>query len=105
MDFLAGLRSARRGPALEDGKESFTAAEVKALLGVQLASVHRMVKGGQLTCEGTGRKKRFPRPAVEAILRERLRGISAETSNHYLTAVKGFTRWLKGNNRDAPRPA
>lgn len=98
-EFLADLRADRPVPPLEPARASYTTAEAAKLLGMRAASVHRLVKRGRLACEGTGRKKQFTGTAIEAYQREQAQGIGPTTSNHYLTAVKGFARWLRRSRR------
>jgi integrase len=76
-----------------------TAAEVATTLNVRVASIHRLVKRRSLPCEGKGRRKRFAREAVLAMLARRRRGAGVKTRNHYLVATKAFTRWLIKDGR------
>ena len=100
VEFLAGLRDkADERPPLEEGREWFTKAELVATVGVHPASVARLLRKDGLQGAGNGKARRYPR-AVVAALRERLRpGVGVSTSNHYLTSVKGFTRWLVRDRR------
>ena len=59
----------------------------------------------RLAVEGTGRARRYPRATVEALQDLVLRGIGISTSNGYLTAIKGFSRWLAGDRTDRDRLA
>jgi integrase len=104
VEFLADLRADRPVEPVGDGKEWLAAKEVAAVMGILLDSVHRVVKRGQLACEGAGREKKFRPADVEALLRERRRGIGPSTSNHYLVAAKSFAEWLRKNDRLTRNP-
>ncbi len=93
-EFLHGLRRDAAGPDLPPGQEAFTKAELVRLLGVNPASVAMMLRRAGLTATGNGKARRYPRATVEALLDGRRRNVGPSTSNAYLTAVKGFTRWL-----------
>ncbi len=93
LEFLAGLR--KGGEPLDPGKDWYTVAEVAALCGIRPASVCRMAKRDLLARQGAGRKQRF------ALLAARGRGIGIQTSNHYLAAVRAFSKWLVKDGRAA----
>lgn len=57
-------------------------------------SVSKMLRRYKLGAEGKGKARRYPRATVEAIAERLPRGSGIATSNHYLTAAKGFTRWM-----------
>ena len=94
VEFLASLRDqADARPPLPDGQELFKKAELVEAVGVNPASVARLLRRDGLAAAGQGKARRYPRAVVEA-LRERLApGVGVSTTNHYLTAIKGFTRW------------
>jgi integrase len=101
LQALADLRQNADRPRVElpEGKEQLTRKELASLLGINVASVARALARDGLTGTGNGKKRRYPR-AVAVALQDRLccgRGVS--TSNHYLTAVKSFTRWLVKDHR------
>jgi integrase len=99
IDFLAALCEPRR-PQLElPKKEQFTKAETAAILGVNGASIVRMLRVVGFQGTGNGKARRYPRAALEACRQRLGQGASVETRNHYLTAIKGFTRWLARNHR------
>jgi integrase len=102
VEFLADLRQPRPHQPLQ--QEVYTVKEVAGLLGVKLASIHRIAKRGQLSCTGRNRNKRFCREDVEALLKDRCKGIGAQTSNYYLAAVKQFNAWLVRNERTDRKP-
>jgi excisionase family DNA binding protein len=101
VEFLGRLRADRARPLLPPGQEEFTTAELAALLKVRLDSVRRLVRAGLLPAESRSRGRHshtFRREDVEAYL-DRRRAPGVETSNHYLTAMKGFTHWLARERR------
>jgi excisionase family DNA binding protein len=98
VEFLADQRSQGVRQELERGLDSLTTQQVAALMGVRTASIHRMVRRGLLDAQGSGRGRRFTREAIEALLAQR-RGVSARTTNHYLAAIKHFSRWLVKDRR------
>src|SRR5262249_57432376 len=59
----------------------------------------RMLARKNLQAQGKGRARRYPREVVLALQEVLCRGRGVATSNHYLTAVKGFTRWLAKGRR------
>jgi integrase len=105
VDFLATLRQpASSRPVLPAGQEWFTRAELVTFVGVHSASVARMIQGRGLTVRGQGRARRYHRDTVLALRERAGAGASVTTSNHYLTAIKGFTRWLARDRRIAADP-
>jgi integrase len=105
VDFLAALRKPnKRQPELPADQEWFTKAELVALVGVHHASVARMLRGRGLRSEGKGKARRYHRDTVLALHNRLGGGAAVATSNHYLTAVKGFTRWLARTSRIAADP-
>jgi integrase len=48
---------------------------------------------------GNGKKRRYPRATVESLQDRVCRGINITTSNDYLRAIKGFSRWLHKTER------
>jgi integrase len=100
VEFLGSLREAgtERVP-LPPGKAEYTKAELVAVLGIHHASVARMLRCHGVTATGNGKARRYPRATVEALQDVLCRGHGPTTCNHYLTAVKGFTRWLARDNR------
>jgi integrase len=99
-EFLHGLRKDPARPELPRGKESFTPRElVAALGGVRPPRLARLLRRERLAVEGNGKARRYPRATVEAVQDHLCRGIGVSTSNGYLTAIKGFSRWLFKNER------
>jgi integrase len=102
VEFLAGLRT-KQPPALSSSQREFDAGELAALLGVARASVWRMVKRGQAHVEGQGRSRRFSRETVDSLLSRR-GGIGIQTSNHHLTSIKQFSKWMVKDRRSPDDP-
>src|SRR5262249_48100877 len=86
------------------GQELFTPRElIQALNGVRPPRLARLLRREGLAHSGTGKARRYPRATVEALQERGLRGIGIGTSNGYLVAMKGFSRWLvskDGTDRD-----
>ncbi len=104
-DWLAGLR--RQGRArvqLPADQEWFTLREAARLLGVKPASVGAAVRRNRLEAEGNGKARRLSRAAVEALQDRVARGVSVQTTNDYLSALKSFGRWLVKDRRTAENP-
>jgi integrase len=104
VEFLAGLRADGDVPELPPGQETFTGAEVAALLGVKTETVGRRARRRLIRHGGQGRARTYPRAEVEALLRRRRRGLGVMTSNHYLVAVKALAKWLAKEGRIAANP-
>src|SRR5262245_28653592 len=95
VEFLHGLRRDPCRPALPPGQELFAPRElVDALGGVRPPHLARLLRREGLRAVGNGKARRYPRATVEALQDRLCRGIGISTSNGYLTAVKGFSRWL-----------
>src|SRR5262249_40230533 len=105
-EYLHGLRLDPGRPELAAGQEWFTKKELVALLDVHPNGFSLLPRRAGLhrTPRGNGKQRRYPRAAVEALLDRHCRGRGASTSNAYLTAVKGFTRWLVKDRRTASDP-
>jgi integrase len=105
-DWLAGLRrQARPRLDLPPDQEWFTLREAAAVLGgVKPASVSAAVRRNRLEAEGNGKARRLPRATVEALQDRLPRGVSVQTTNDYLSALKSFGRWLVKDRRTADNP-
>ncbi|MCI0462124.1 MAG: tyrosine-type recombinase/integrase [Gemmataceae bacterium] len=100
VEFLASLRGpAREVVPLDPAKEWYTKKELIAVLGVNRGSVARMLTRKNLQGQGKGRARRYAREVLLALQEALCRGRGVATTNHYLTAVKGFTRWLVRDRR------
>jgi integrase len=84
---------------IEKGKEEFTRKELAAILGINIASVARLLKRYGLHGYGNGKARRYSRAVVEALQERFCLGTSTTTRNHYLTAIKNFTHWLVKDRR------
>jgi integrase len=105
IEFLARLRDGgRQRVELPAGQKAFTKAEMVALLDIHPGSVGRMLNCAGLTGEGNGKARRFPREVVDALQDRLCRGAGVRTCNFYLTAMKGFSRWLARDRRIAADP-
>jgi integrase len=105
MDFIAGLRN-RECPSidLDQRKEWYTKTELTALLGIHPAGLARSLRRAGLAGSGKGKARRYGKQIVKALEKELRRGAGVATCNHYLTAIKGFTRWLAKDRRIAVDP-
>jgi integrase len=104
VEFLAGLRKGSAPPDLPRGKDLFTVGEAAALCGISPGSLRRLARRGLLAGEGTGKDQEYRREDLARLLADRGRGVGIETSNHYLTAIKSFTRWLVKDRRAGTDP-
>jgi integrase len=103
LDFLARLRD-EGADRVELDKEEYTKAEMVVVLGIHHASVSRMMRCAGLDGVGNGKARRYARDVVAALQERLCRGLGPTTCNHYLTAAKGFTRWLARDRRIAADP-
>src|SRR5262249_45196727 len=93
--FLHDLRRDPPRPVLPARQEWFTPRElVDGLGGQRPAKLARLLRREGLEVVGNGKARRYPRATVEAVQDRWCRGIGISTSNGYLAAVRGFTRWL-----------
>jgi excisionase family DNA binding protein len=99
VEFLAALRQASQSAPLDPTKELFTAEEVATLLQLKPEAIGRMARRRLLPCQGTGRARRFRRDDVQALVERHRRGLGISTCNHYLTAIKQFSKWLVRDGR------
>ena len=94
-EFLHGLRRDPVRPTLLVGQEWFKPRELMAALaGTRPPQLARILRREGLEAVGAGKKRRYPRATVEALQGLLCRGVGVSTSNGYLTAVKGLSRWL-----------
>jgi len=100
-EFMHGLRRDPPRPVLAVGQETFTPAELAdALGGTRPGKLSRIIAREKLPGgTGNGKARRYPRPTVERLQEIFCRGIGIATSNGYMTAIKGFSRWLLEKER------
>jgi integrase len=101
--WLTTLRRDGTPVALPDQAE-FMPAEVADLLGITGAALRATVKRLNLPATGNGKARRFPRATVEALAQTQAKGVSPETVNHYVRALRGFGRWLVKSKRIGSNP-
>jgi integrase len=100
VESLAALRSHDTARVeLPPGREWFTKTELVAALGVSPAGLPRLLRRNGLEGQGAGKARCYSRDLIEALEERLRRGRGISTSNHYLTALKGFTRWLVRDGR------
>ncbi len=97
--FLHEMNRAPQRQIVHPGQASFTKRELAGALGVRPGSLSKLLTRYGLKGEGNGKARRFPRSVLEALAGRCGRGAGIATSNHYLTAIKGFTRWLVRSGR------
>jgi integrase len=99
IEFLAKLRQVAEPVPLDPTQELFTAEEVAAFLQLKPEAIGRMARRRLLLCQGTGRDRRFRNEEVQALIERHRQGLGISTSNHYLTAIKHFSKWLVKDGR------
>jgi integrase len=105
MDWLADLRrKGRPRVELPAGQEWFTPREAATMLGIKALSVGTAVLRLGLEAKGNGKARRFPHATVEALQDRLARGVSVQTTNDYLSALKSFGRWLVKDRRLGDNP-
>jgi hypothetical protein len=104
----AWLTNQRRGrPAVElPPGDAFKPRDVAAMLGMTVGALAQRIRilGLTATATGAGKARRYPRPTVEAVLATQGKGMSPETVNHYIRALRGFGRWLVRTRRVTANP-
>jgi excisionase family DNA binding protein len=104
LDWLADRRLDRPPPRVPPDRATFTKAEVAAVLGVTPDAVRQAVLRHRLPATGNGKARRYPRETVERLCELAGRGLSVQTANHYIAALKGFCRWLVRDRRLGENP-
>lgn len=95
--WLADLR--RTGPVADlPPGDVFSSSETARLLGVSVDAIRRFVARHRLPTVGKGPARRLPRTTVMAIAERTSKGAGPSTTNHYVRAIRGFTRCLCGRN-------
>jgi site-specific recombinase XerC len=80
-------------------RESWTKAELCAALGVKPPALLKRLAKHRLAAVGSGRARRYPHATALALAQLFGRGVSIQTANFYLQAVKQFTAWLVADRR------
>src|SRR5262249_45531858 len=103
-EWLASLRADRRVTDLTPGKAEWKPGEVARLLGISRVAVNQAIKRHGLAATGKGGGRRYPPATGEALVERAGRGVSPQTANHYLRAVRSFLRWVVRVKRLADDP-
>jgi integrase len=101
--WLTTLRRDGAAVAIPPG-EAFSSSAVAELVGLTVDAVRRFVARHRLPTVGNGPARRLTRAAVERIVEKKAKGISPETANHYVRALRGFGRWLVKSKRIGSDP-
>lgn len=88
-EWLAGMREDGDPVVPPEGKAEFSPLETARVLKISTQSVREAVKRHGPTVTGKGNGRRLPRTSVEYLCRLAARGISAESVNHYVRAIRG----------------
>ncbi len=91
--WLAELRRPGRMATIPSG-DSFPSSEVATILGITPDAVRRFVARHRLPTIGNGPARRLPVATVHAIAERAAQGNGPATMNRYITAIRGFFRWL-----------
>ncbi len=84
--------------------DAFSSSTVAKLLGVTVDAVRRFVARHRLPTVNQGPARKLLRASVEAIAERTTKGVAPNTVNHYIRAVRGFTRWLVRTKRIGSNP-
>jgi integrase len=99
LEVLAVWRQDESLPDLPSDVEQFTKAELVVAVRCSGNTLSRVFRRLNLDGEGYGKARRYSRGVVEALREHFGRGAGVVTTNHYITAIKGFTRWLARERR------
>jgi site-specific recombinase XerD len=103
--YLSGLRQSHsERPEIPVHIAEFTLEEAAAILGIQPQALSAWVRRHHLKATGQGKARRFPLATVQEVSDSRPRGLSLQTINHILDAVKAFSKWLAENNHIERNP-
>src|SRR5262249_22326591 len=101
--WLTSLRSDQPADSLPPSKKEWTPAEAAKLLRVADRVVRAAISRHNLPTNGNdGKARRYPRATVEALLERSTKGVSPQTVNHYVAAVRSFCRWMVKPARRLP---
>jgi integrase len=106
QQFLAGLRVERRPvPPLPELKEFYTRREAAICLLLAPGSVTDSVRRYGLPTVQTDQGRRYPKETIVELRRILIGdGLSIQTQNFYLNAMKQFCRWMVQNRRTDTNP-
>ncbi len=111
VDLDAGKVSAWLAEKRRPGKlvplppgDRFSSSETAKILGVSVEAVRRFVARHRLPTEGNGPNRRLPRSTVQSLIEQTAKGMGPQTVNHYVRAVRGFTRWMVKTRRMGADP-
>ena len=91
--WLADLRRPGHLVGIPQG-DAFASSAVAELFGVTVDAIRRLVARHRLPTVGNGPARRLPRATVQALAERTTKGAGPTTANHYVRAIRGFTRWL-----------
>jgi hypothetical protein len=106
-EYLAELRRDPPRPELpQTGRPggAFSKRELAAALGVRPHCIPGLVKRHRLAASGNGKARLFPRETALALAGRLARSMGPATVNHYVRAVKSFSRWLVRDRRTGADP-
>jgi site-specific recombinase XerC len=92
-DFLMRLRTPGQTVEVPPGV-SFTPRVAAGILCISRVALSQNVRRHALPASGNGKARRLPRSTVEALASLQAQGVSLETVNHYLRALRSFCRWM-----------
>lgn len=93
-NILVALARMREQVQIEAPQREINNTELMEITGLSLTGLRLMAKRLEVATKKVGNQKLYPPESVKAILDVVCKGMSAQTSNHYLAAIKGFTNWL-----------
>ena len=85
-------------------EEKYPPPRVAKLLGRGTQTIFRMARRHKIPTTGEGRRRTYSRDSVQQLTDLYAADLSVSTTNGYLFAFKGFTRWLLRNKRMGDDP-
>src|SRR5262249_32416298 len=101
---LADPRKAGKAAAVPVGRDAFTVDEVAEMFGIERDSVNAHLRRWRMATMERDGVRMIERADVEQMAAVRAKGRGITTANAYLTALRGFTRWLWKDRRTATDP-
>ncbi|MFO0879783.1 MAG: tyrosine-type recombinase/integrase [Gemmataceae bacterium] len=102
--FLDARAADRPTTELPPEPEWYTLGEASKLAGISKHSIGLRITRDGLKATGNGKARRLHRDALVSILASQSKGISTETYNQHIVALRSFGRWLADNERAALNP-